>query len=111
MTVKETLQALRDVFPESKVLGKNDLVAEREPQQPLYCTYQRRLRVVADPVCRHHLSVFDPYCWERCETEWTIRRHRPALSAAYRQHKSSMTRRGVHPAEDGGYLRQRSMSW
>jgi len=69
--------------------------------QPLYCNYHGRLRVVDDPVCQHHLETFDPWCWERCETEWPIKRLRPALSAAYKQHKECKPLKVQFPAAGG----------
>ena len=103
MNDKEMLQAFREVFPDSVVLANNDvpLPVEEDGRQPLYCNYHGQLRVVDDPVCQYHLESFDPWCHERCETEWTIKRLRPALSAAYQQQKGSMTRRGESPTVDG----------
>ena len=91
MNAKQTLQAFRDLFPGSKVLGPNDdaQFTEKAYRQPLYCNYHGRLRPVGEDVCQYHLETFDPWCWERCETEWTIKRLRPALSASYKHHKDS----------------------
>jgi hypothetical protein len=61
----------------------------KHDKQPLYCNYHGQLRVVDDPACQYHLESFDPWCWERCETEWAIKRLRPALSTAYKHHKDS----------------------
>ena len=58
--------------------------------QQLYCNYHGKIRVTDDRVCKYHLEMFDSWCWERCETEWAIKRLRPPLGAVYRQHKSSM---------------------
>jgi hypothetical protein len=45
---------------------------------------------VCEDVCKYHLESFDSWCWERCETEWTINRLRPALSGAYPHHKNTV---------------------
>jgi hypothetical protein len=70
------------------VLKARQEVELKHEIQPLYCNYQGQLRVVGDPVCRHHLETFDSWCWEKCQTEWSINRLRPPLSAAYKQHKN-----------------------
>jgi hypothetical protein len=117
----EILEKLNSVFPDCEVfesveavlksrypndkkfyrhkVGDKIVVYSAEPElkhdiQPLYCNYQGKLRVVNDPVCQHHLETLDLWCWERCTTEWTIKRLRPALSAAYQQHKDCMTLKG-----------------
>ena len=76
--------------------------AKTEPgRQPIYCNYHGRLRVVVDPICQYHLETFDPWCWERCKTEWSIKRLRPALSATYRQRKDSTPQKAASPIADG----------
>ena len=103
MNAKKVLQAFRAVFPDSLVLAKDDVpLPVKEVRQPLYCNYHGKLRVVDDPVCQYHLESFDSWCWERCETEWTIKRLRPALNTAYRQHKDYLSQKAQVPFADGG---------
>ena len=88
MNEKQIPQAFRDMFPGSQVVAEIDDIAipEKPHRQPLYCNYQGRLRAVDDPVCQYHLETFDPWCWERCETEWAINKLRPAREVNYREH-------------------------
>jgi hypothetical protein len=128
MEAKKVLDILNEVFPGCEVFeSAEDVLKARYPQakklyrhkvasditvysedaplvhglQPLYCNYHGRLRVVDDPVCQYHLETFDPWCWERCETEWSINRLRPAFCPSYKQHKDSTPQKVQSPLADG----------
>lgn len=103
MNAREMLQVFREVFPGSLVLAKDDVPLPEEAGQPLYCKYHGQLRVVDDPVCQHHLESFDQWCWERCETEWTIKRLKPALSAVYQQRKDSIPKKAPSRSVSGAF--------
>ena len=91
MNTKEMLQTFREVFPGSMVLSRDGVPLQVEVRQPIYCNYQGQPRIVDTPVCQHHLETFDPWCWTRCETEWTIKRLRAVLTASYQRHKCSIS--------------------
>jgi hypothetical protein len=101
MNAKEALQVFREVFPGSMVQGKDEAILPTATEKPIFCNYHDRLRPVDEPVCQHHLETFDPWCWERCNTEWTIKRYRPPLSGAYRQHKDSTHQGAASPSANG----------
>jgi len=128
MEAKKVLNLLNEVIPDCEIFeSAEDILKVRHPEvnrfyrhkvtsnisvysedaplvlgpQPLYCNYQGKLRTVDDPVCQYHLETFNSWCWERCTTEWTIKRLRPAISAAYKQHKDSTPQRVQFPFSDG----------
>jgi len=92
--MNDIFEKLNSVFPDCEIFESvEDILKARHSKehdiQPLFCNYGGKIRTVDDPVCKYHLKSFDPWCWERCETEYTINRLRPAFSAAYKHHKDS----------------------
>ena len=75
----------KSMVGENIIVYCDESVLQRDIQH-LYCNYHGRLRAVEKRVCQCHLENFDPYCWEKCETEWSIKKLRPVLIRAYREH-------------------------
>jgi hypothetical protein len=89
--MKEMLQAFRDVFPGSQVVG------EVEPQWgrivSLGCSYKGELRVVNSEICKWHLAGGDEYCVSLCDNEWVAKRLKKGVQVKARKPKAAQAQK------------------